>query len=254
MRAMVRQWVWIGMVGTLLVGIAPLRAGADYIIEVRSETAVFPFQQYVYFCDACTPADLAAVVPPAGHVKADPKIFLPNSSVGSPFPPPPGVPGSFDLVPGIPGDDFVLVAEILGSTVIGAGLDPVTSTTQFLTLSRVQRQTTFTYNAGEVVHVATDADGKNHILFGFNVGRPEDVTQLDALAALPLPFGWTYSSFVLTEDFVPTTNGVANVFGIGNLATWQRVQGLPEPGLAGLLVLAALALKRRDVKRRDGVK
>jgi hypothetical protein len=250
-------------VSILLAAASPPTAWAapfDYILEVRSETgAAFPLppEQYVYLCDLCTLAEFDAVVPPAGHAKAVPKAFVPSSATVNLPTPPLGVPGSLDLVPGIPGDDFDLVAEVVQVPVDvrGFGFDPAEPAVGlFLAIAQVQRDTTFTFDSGETIHVVTDDVGNDYVLFGFNLflsdgttPRPEDLSQVDALSGLPLPFGWSYDSHVLGQAFLPSSGGLAHVYTTGVVATWQRVTGIPvpEPGGAVLLALSALTLATR---------
>ena len=250
------------LAGALLAGGIPTGASGTFILEVRSGTgAAFPLppEQYVYACALCTPADHAAVVPPAGHAKAAPKDLIPSTSATLPTPPA-GVPGSFDLVPGIPGDDYFLGAEIVQTPIDlrGFAVDPAEPAVPMpLGILQVQRDTTFTFGPGTTLHVVTDDVGNDYVLFGFNLflsdgvtPRPEDVTQVGALAGFPLPVGWTYDSFVLSQPFIGSSGGLATVYASGGVATWQRVTGLPEPSGVALMALGGLALviRRRRVR------
>jgi hypothetical protein len=232
----------------------------DYILELRLPNADNPpFSQWVYPCLGCTLAQFAAVVPPTGFLKAPPKLFLPSgASVVLPVAPP-GVPQTLDLVPGIPGPDFVLTARVLSAQIVG--FDPTLGP---LAVAQVQRDTVFHYDAGEVVHELTDPAGNTYTLFGFDVVLSSviDVTQPGALAGLGLPSGWAYSSRVLPSELLLVSNGLASVFSQGGAATWQRLEEIPvavdvkpsdtvntiNPSSNGLVPVAILGSEDLDVE------
>lgn len=230
---------------------APSPAAAmPYVLEVREPNALDPpFSRYVYLCSACTLAQFADVVAPAGFEKAGAKVFVPDEAVTAPTSPPAGVTPSLDLVLDIPGDDFFYVAQVLTAEIVA-----LNATFGVFTLAQVERDTEFTYDAGRVVHEVHDPDGNTYVLFSFDeaVSNVVDLGLLDALGTFPLPAGWSYSSRVLGQDLVVASGGVAHVFGQGSVASWQRVAPVPEPGTALLVALglAGLALRRPLASRR----
>lgn len=229
------------LVLSLAMAAAAAPAGATSLLFESREitTDAPPFSRNVYRCPACTVADWDDVVlPGANWEKASPKLFLPDASVVPPTPPA-SVPASLDLIPSLPGDDHEFVARLLDGTLLQ--IDP---TFGFLALAHVERDTVFTYAAGQVVHEVTDTAGQRYILFSFDLDASQtwDVTQLDGIAGyLSLPSGWSYSSRVTTHDESYASGGVATVFAMGGMASFQLV---PEPA-TGLLVMGGMALLAR---------
>jgi hypothetical protein len=214
-----------------LLGLAALlppaaSAAESLLFEVRELTNVNPpFSRNVYACPLCTEEQFALVVAPSGFEKAPGKLFLPSFATANLPTPPPGVAPGLDLVPDIPGDDFIFIAQVL--TAQPVGFDPVFG---FLAVASVQRDTLFRYDAGEVVHEVSDTQGNTFQLFSFGLDLLDsiDVSQVGALAGLPYPPGWTYSSHVLGEDRWVSSEGLAGVFAQGQQASWQRL----EPGFS----------------------
>lgn len=226
-------------------------AGAvNFILEVHDPIGADFFARYVYACPACSVADHEAVTPPAGITlqRAAQGLYDSSSVV---FPSIPGVASGYDLVPGIPGDDYLLVAEVLGGSIIELAIPNVFG------LIDVQRDTVLTWNAGSVVHEVIDPDGNIYVLFSFDLllAPGIDPTLEGALAGTPLPTGWTHRSRTLTEALAVDSGGLAKVFSqnfAGNSNSWQRYATLPEPGSAALAVLglAWAWLRRRDLRAR----
>lgn len=221
-------------------------------LEVRQLTAQgFPFGRNVYLCPTCSLADFASVQLPAptGWEQDVPKWRIPDATAVIPTPPA-GVPASLDLVAGLPGDEFVYVARVLGGTLLGSG-----ATLGALALADVERDTVFTYHAGDVVHEVFDTEGRAHVLFTIatDLLATYDLSQEGSLAGLvELPNGWSYASRTLNEDFVVASGGLAHVFSMGGVASWQRVS-VPEPGplplLAAGFAVASGARRRRRARR-----
>lgn len=252
MPSIARRLLWVLVLAVLSAGEA---RAAGFLFEVRQLTAVAPpFSRNIYLCPLCTEADFATVVAPAGFEKAPGKVFLPTEATANLPVPPPGVAPSLDLVAAIPGDDFTFIAELLTAEILGFH-----GTFGALARAQVERDTVFRYAAGEVVHYVTDTEGYDYVLQAFAISLlPSfDLEVVGGLAALGgLPAGWTYSSEQLTEELVVASNGLASVFAQGQLATWQRIASIPEPGTVLLLGsgVLALALRRRVASAAGGAR
>ena len=85
---------------------------------------------------------------------------------------------------------------------------------QFYTPNEVQRDTTYTYNAGQAVYELTSPEGDVYIMQSYSQIEDKELT-IDQLASLGdvlrLPHGWSYSTRTLTEDYELVTNGLAYV-------------------------------------------
>ena len=198
-----------------------------------------PFARNVYLCGECTLEQFLAVPLPgpnweknASEVGA--RRLLPDFIVNAPPTPAPGTAQTLDLVPEIPGDDHLLIAQVLSGALLGAGAQGL------MTTARVARTTTHTFLPGRIVHKLTDTNGDDWVLFLIDEDKTAtfDPDVVDGLAAMSVPAGWSYSSAVLTDPFVVTTpGGIADVFTVPGHWTWQKA--VPEPS-AGLLLLTAL--------------
>jgi len=96
---------------------------------------------------------------------------------------------------------------------------------QFYVPNEVQRDTTFTYNAGEPIFQLTDPDGNVYVMQSY--AQIVDVTltyeQLPTLAnKLNLPAGWTYSTETLQQDFQLVATGIAHVVNDDLANSYQR--------------------------------
>lgn len=191
----------------------------------------------VYTCTDCTLEQYDAIIPPAGWMKAAPRVQVFNSSNRQPIPLPSGALPDADFIPELAGNEFFFIAEVLSGQPVGS--DPFLG---FLAVAQVLRDTQLIYDAGSLVHEVFDTAGDPYMLFTFDFALSEstyDLMVLDSLAGLGLPVGWTYSSRVLTDRFVLDSDGLATVFAQGNVATYQRYTPVPEPSS---LVLAAFGL------------
>lgn len=225
------------ILGTLALATALPASATSLLFESRQITPdAPPFSRNVYQCSTCTVADWANVVLPGpSWEQASAKLLLPDVTVVLPTPPV-GVPATLDLIPTLPGDDHLFIARVLDGVLLQ--FDPTFGP---LATARVERDTQFTYTAGQVVHEITDTGGNRYILFSFDLAASAvwDVTQIDGIAGfISLPTGWVYSSRVTTQDEVYASGGIADVFAMGGAATFQKV---PEPRTA-LLMLTGLGL------------
>jgi hypothetical protein len=79
------------------------------------------------------------------------------------------------------------------------------------TVREVDRSTRFTFDAGQVVHELTAADGSTYVMQSWSQQRDPTLTEadLDGLGArIQPPSGWSYSKRVLTSALVVDTTGV----------------------------------------------
>jgi hypothetical protein len=229
----------------LAIGFAAGPAAAqEYVLEVRELTGENFFSRHVYICTECTPEEFATVVPPAGFEKAPAKLFMPAEGVGTPATPPPGTPAALDLLLDVPGAEFDYIARVLNGALLGFDAN-----FGVLATAEVERFIQFRYDAGDVVHELIDANGDPWILFSFALELlPDyDVDQVGSLAGLPIPAGWSYTSRVLDEELVISSNGLASIFAQGLYNSYQRYTPVPEAGTLALLApgLALLAARRR---------
>ena len=246
-----RPWLAAALIlaGT---GALPAAAAPEYILEVQQSTGENVFARNVYVCPDCTLEQFAAVTPPVGFVKKDPKLRVPDASSSVLPTPGPGVAPSLDLVPDIPGDDFDYIARVTSGQIleIVPGFGP-------LATAEVARDVEFRYAAGRLVHELSDPDGFRWILFSYDLSLLDDydLEQPGSLAPLPIPDGWTYASRVLDQELVIDSNGLAHVFAQGELNNWQRYDPtlVPEPSRLLLTAagLAVLALRWRGARRRS---
>ncbi len=237
--------------GALLLGAVALAtalpaSATTLLFESREITFdALPFSRNVYQCATCSVADWANVVLPGPlWEQASAKLLLPDVTAVLPTPPV-GVPATLDLIPTLPGDDHSFIARVLDGVILQA--DP---TFGQLATARVERDTQFTYTAGQVVHEITDTGGNRYILFSFDLAASAtwDVTQIDGIAGfISLPTGWIYSSRVTTQDEVYASGGIADVFAMGGAAAFQMV---PEPGTALLMLtgLGFVTARRRSLE------
>ncbi len=240
------------MAGCALV--APVRdAGASSLhFEIAHATGGNLFTSYNYLCLDCTTEQYQSLALPAGYAIRNVRLLLPTTAGGFPATPPAGVPAALDLVPGISGDDFYFCCEVVDGAFIGIDAGVVFTTVL------VKRSNVFTYAAGDVVHDVIDTLGNRYALFLIDLALSEthDVGELDSLADLPLPPGWSYESRILGAplEVVSDADGLTSNFGqvalgSGVLTAWQ-LYVVPEPGTfllvaGGLVGLGASGRNRR---------
>jgi len=208
---------------------AATQTGDKFTLKMKKQLGQDPFPQLAYECNSCTFEQFAAVTPPdANWSKAKAKVILPIGEFGS-GPSVPGALKSYDFVPGIPGDDFELIALSLNFSVIGFDR---TTKTQFVK-SWVQRDTKLKYPAGTRVHEVEDPNRTVFVLFGFEVSSANFSThpnweEEDILTKMnyPFPNGWQYTTRVLDNDMLLTgEDGIATVFQVSSSqreSVWQK--------------------------------
>jgi len=210
--------------------------------------------KHVYLCRACTLAEFAAIPLPGptwekNATATSARLFLPDSSTNTPPVLDPSVPTELDLVPTIPGPDLFLIAKTLSAALVGVdfvlGL-PIAE-------AQVARGTTLQWDAGRVIHKQVSPTGDEYVLFSIDEAYSQgfDINAVDGMAGVPVAFGWTYTSELLTSTFVvDTPTGIASVLAPGGgPSAWQKI-AVPEPALTTLALAAAgLFVARRRARR-----
>ena len=134
-----------------------------------------------------------------------------------------GTPSTVDFLPGIPGNEYELIARPLDGKILQFGEQGLVA------LVDVQRDTVLRFPAGRRVHELTNPDGDIYVMFAYEVDSMDadiaDFDRPDALDGHPIPTGWTYSSRRLPRDLVLDSSGVVSVLsfrGSGPLSTWEK--------------------------------
>ena len=202
----------------------------------------------VYKCFACTEEQYFDTPLPASNwarnsSEGNPRLLMADSGTNIAPIPPPGTAASLDLIPEIEGDDYTLIARVLGASLLGFGSQGPMANPQ------VERGTTLIYNAGTVIHKLARPDGMEFVLFSMSEipMATFDPFVVNGLAGMSVPFGWSYSSEALLSPLViGTPNGIANLFAVGDYWAFQEVVLVPEPSTALLLGLGLTALAVRS--------
>lgn len=226
----------------VVVGFAPDAGAIIFNYEVRELTSTTT--RNVYGC--AIPCQLTPTLHdtqpvPAGFEVAPTRVMSFDSGMFTAFPPPSGKPDTLDLFAGIPGAEYMFIAQVLGVTILAVN----SSTGLAHAVASVKRNTVFTYNAGRVVHEVHDPSGRTYVLMNttYDFFLANDLSQLGAMGGTPLLTGWSHTSRVLTEDLVVDSDGQAVVYVQHDFATWQLL--VPEPGTLALLAVGLLAVASR---------
>lgn len=180
-----------------------------------------PFRRYVYNCSLCSFEQFNAIEVPATWLKSSSKVILPVATLRT-KPSLLDIPATVDFVEDVEGEEFELIAQ----TVAGELIEFMESGPAAIV--QVARDTLFTYTAGQRLHVVTDLEGNEYVLFGYQVSK-ESVESLDfqnenIMADLSLPTNWTYRSHILDEELNLDSDGLAFVlslpFPVNSI--WQR--------------------------------
>ena len=238
----------VGLTWALLV--AGASSAQNFNAELWEFTGGNPAERNVYKCTACTFEQVLAVPLPGDNwdknvSEGNRRLFFPDATNIPPVPPP-GTPFSLDLVPEIEGDDHFLIARVISASFLGFGAQGV------MGLGTVERGTTLTYSAGQVIHKVARPDGTEYIMFSMSEIRTTtwDPFVLNGLAGISVPTGWAYSSEVLSENLVVgTPTGVATVFSVVGYWNWQELIVVPEPSTGLLLALGLAVLGARRETR-----
>lgn len=244
----------LALAAALCIGLAADARASSLHFEIANANGINAFSSYNYICTDCTQAQYDAMVLPPGFAKRNTRILVPETAGGLPGTPPDGVPAALDLVPDLPGDDFLYCCEVLEGAIVGvdAGAGVLFNT------ARVRRDNVFIWAAGSVVHELVDPEGARYAMFLIDqaLAGTLDLGTPGALSGLPLPPGWSYESRVLAAPLqLSAPDGVVDNFGhvavgVGVLTAFQRYE-VPEPGTLSLLSagLALLAGRRRRAAR-----
>jgi hypothetical protein len=225
MRSPVRQTVIVAsLVSVILSGGAATSHARTYPfnLEVREFTGANPVARLVYIgCEACTIEQYESIVlPPGDWEHAGTRLRTVDTAFGVASTAPLGKSQTLDLVPEVPGDEFVYVAELLDATLIETipGVGAVAA-------ARVARETVFMWDAGSIVHELTSPTGEKYLLMTieYYYAQTIDLSTTTALSGLTIASGWTYEGRVLAHDLQVGTNGVANVVAHGLFTSHQRV-------------------------------
>jgi len=96
---------------------------------------------------------------------------------------------------------------------------------EFYVPNQVQRDTVYTYRAGQPVYELTSPQGDVYIMQSYAQIQDKNLT-IDGLASLgsklALPEGWTYATRTPTEDFELPSNGLAYVINDDLYNSYQR--------------------------------
>ena len=96
---------------------------------------------------------------------------------------------------------------------------------EFYVPNEVQRDTVYTYNAGEPVYELTSPEGDVYMMQSYAQIKDKNLTidQLPSLGGrLALPLGWRYTTRTLTEDLELPSNGLAYVVNDDFYNSYQR--------------------------------
>ena len=132
-----------------------------------------------------------------------------------------GVPNTLDLIPGILGPEFKLIAKTLEGNIVDINFSGI------MIVSKVMRNSVLRYPAGTRVHELTDEDGNIYVLLLMRL-TPLTLIDLfektDALLNYPRPRGWFYSSRIIDEDLLLSSNGLVNVLAIRaeTSSVWEK--------------------------------
>ena len=195
--------------------------GEGFTLKVLKRTGESFFSNLAYECNECTFEQFDSLTLPRGWRKSPKQIILPTGELLShlSFD---GVPNTLDLVPGILGPEFKLIAKTLEGNIVDINFSGK------MIVSEVMRNTVLRYPAGTRIHELTDEDGNIYVLFAYEVNSVDFdrsfFEKTDVLLNYPRPRGWFYSSRIINEDLLLNSNGLVNVLAIRaeTSSVWEK--------------------------------
>jgi len=197
----------------------PTREG--FTLKVLKRTGENIFSNLAYECNECTFEQFDALTLPRGWRKSPKQIILPVGELLShlSFE---GISSTLDLIPGIPGDEFQLIAKGIEGKIVNISFSGI------MIKSKVMRNTVLRYPAGRRVHELTDKDGNIYVLFAYEVKSINFDRSFfekdDILSNYPHPKGWSYSSRIINKDLILNSKGIVDVLAIRSdpSSVWEK--------------------------------
>jgi len=136
--------------------------GEGFTLKVLERTGESLFSNLAYECNECTFEQFDSLTLSRGWRKGPKQIILPTVELLShlSFD---WVPNTLDLIPGILGPEFKLIAKTLEGIIVDINFSGI------MIVSKVMRNTVLRYPAGTRFHELTDEDGSIYVLFAYEV-------------------------------------------------------------------------------------